>query len=234
MPVMAESMRSNYTEGFPLVQADPREDLHSTSRYLALSLKCFAWKHLEHSHLADAAPRSGAALAEKITTPSTTLSQHQATTATTLSTALEPLAATPDSPRSGPSSHITTLDGPLRAVATDVAPYVRAIVAYDLRLEAQRRALSNLLSQGGGRAGAKARTTRASRAALEGGSKAHTRRERWFPKGLDFPMVLRTGGEGWGELALAMEGPGAGAGAGAGNGTAEGSRRSSAVSSGTV
>ena len=84
-------------------------------------------------------------------------------------------------------------------VAVDVAPYVRSIITYDVRLEQQRLALSNLLSQGG-RRGKRQRTTRSSRAALEGGSKAHTRRERWFPKKLNFALALKTGGDGWNGL----------------------------------
>lgn len=47
------------------------------------------------------------------------------------------------------------------------------------------------------------RTTRASLAALEGGSKAHTRRERWFlgTTNAFFAPVLQSGGEAWQELA---------------------------------
>jgi len=73
------------------------------------------------------------------------------------------------------------------SVATDIAPYVRSIVDFDQRLEQQRQDLS------GGSQGMKPRTTRAARAALEGGSKENTRREKWFPKGLDFSAVCRTG-----------------------------------------
>jgi hypothetical protein len=45
--------------------------------------------------------------------------------------------------------------------------------------------------------GKKVRKTRAARAALEGGSKANTRRERWFSEMTDFEKVLKTAGEGW-------------------------------------
>jgi len=93
-------------------------------------------------------------------------------------------------------SQITTFDGPLSIVAEDVAPYVRSIVSYDMRLEERRLYLSNLLSQGG-RNGKRQRTTRASRAALEGGSKENTRRERWFPNSTSFSLVLQTGGKDW-------------------------------------
>ena len=87
----------------------------------------------------------------------------------------------------------------ISTIVLDIAPYVRSIVCYDIRLEEQRLELSNLLSQGG-RSG-KPRRTRASRAALEGGSKAHTRRERWFPKTTNFGLVLQTGGAGWQKVA---------------------------------
>ena len=96
---------------------------------------------------------------------------------------------------------ISTFDGPLSIITEDLAPYVRSIVSYDLRLEEQRRLLSSLFSQPG-KNGKRQRTTRASRAALEGGSKAHTRRERWFPNRTDFDSVLQTGGEGWQDIAL--------------------------------
>ena len=96
---------------------------------------------------------------------------------------------------------ISAFDGPLSVLATDLAPYVRSIVSYDLRLEDQRCQLSSLLSQPG-KNGKKIRTTRASRAALEGGSKAHTRRERWFPNHTDFGAVLETGGTEWQDVLL--------------------------------
>ncbi len=96
---------------------------------------------------------------------------------------------------------ISTFDGSLSTITEDLAPYVRSIVSYDLRLEEQRRLLSSLLSQPGNH-GKRQRTTRASRAALEGGSKAHTRRERWFPNDTNFDSVLQSGGKGWQDIAM--------------------------------
>ena len=96
---------------------------------------------------------------------------------------------------------ISTFDGSLSIITEDLAPYVRSIVAYDLRLEEHRGLLSSLLSQPG-QNNKRQRTTRASRAALEGGSKARTRRERWFPKSTNFDAVLQTGGHGWQDIAL--------------------------------
>ncbi|CAF9931208.1 MAG: hypothetical protein GOMPHAMPRED_005846 [Gomphillus americanus] len=87
-------------------------------------------------------------------------------------------------------------------VANDLAPYIRSIVSYDDRLEHERAHLNKLLSDGT-RPGKRQRTTRASRAALEGGHKASTRRERWFECELDFPLVLETGGTDWQDIAWA-------------------------------
>lgn len=44
------------------------------------------------------------------------------------------------------------------------------------------------------------RTTRASRAALEGGDKKHVRRERWFPPETDFSLILQLGGRVWQDI----------------------------------
>lgn len=129
----------------------------------------------------------------------------------------KPILGVPKGPQ------ISTFDGSLAIITEDLAPYVRSIVSYDLRLEEQRQLLSSLLSHPG-KNGKRQRTTRASRAALEGGSKAHTRRERWFPNNTDFDSVLRSGGESWQNIALkhAMAEP-----SGEGTGLDEGSQRDS-------
>ena len=108
---------------------------------------------------------------------------------------IKPVLGIPKGPQ------ISTFDGSLSVITEDLAPYVRSIVAYDLRLEEHRGLLSSLLSQPGQNS-KRQRTTRASRAALEGGSKAHTRRERWFPKNTNFDAVLQSGGQGWQDIAL--------------------------------
>ncbi|RMZ89444.1 hypothetical protein DV736_g3309, partial [Chaetothyriales sp. CBS 134916] len=79
-----------------------------------------------------------------------------------------------------------SIDGAGCSVVTEVAPYVRSIVAFDQQLRQRRFELS------GGSQGGKQRTTRAARAAQEGGDKSNTRRERWFPKELDYDAVLQT------------------------------------------
>ena len=81
-----------------------------------------------------------------------------------------------------------SLDTSSASLMTDIAPYVRSIVRYDQGLEVQRNVLA------GGMQSTKTRRTRAARAALEGGSKASTREEKWFPKRTDYAAILGTGG----------------------------------------
>ncbi|KAI1615124.1 telomere length regulation protein [Exophiala viscosa] len=83
-----------------------------------------------------------------------------------------------------------SLDNAAQSVVTDVAPYIRCIVEHDLRLEQIRNEL------GGGPHVKRQRKTRAARAALEGGTKVSTRRDKWFPEILNFSAVLATG-NGW-------------------------------------
>lgn len=89
-------------------------------------------------------------------------------------------------------------------ISEDLGPYIRAIMAFDLRLEQHRLKLSGLLSQGADGT-KKVRRTRASRAALEGGDKAFTRKERWFDTDANPSRILATGNEEWQEI-LAQQG----------------------------
>lgn len=122
-------------------------------------------------------------------------------TRTTISTAFDSIAGPSRPPLTEQrGSHISAFDGPISSVLEDVAPYVRSIVFYDLKLEEHRLQLNSLLAQNG-RNGKRMRTTRASHAALEGGSKAHTRREKWFPIDSNSTLILQSGGDGWQEIA---------------------------------
>ncbi|KAI1201222.1 hypothetical protein F5X97DRAFT_290751 [Nemania serpens] len=92
-------------------------------------------------------------------------------------------------------------DREMRLLCLDVAPYVRSIVSYDQRLYNERRARSSLLSEGGRPEKKRMRTTRAALSALEGGSRATTRGEKYFAADLNPYLVMRTGGRRWGGLA---------------------------------
>ncbi|KAL9029833.1 MAG: hypothetical protein Q9196_001978 [Gyalolechia fulgens] len=224
-PGMSEKDRANYTEGATLVQADllvdhsgASDSIAATLRVLARRIFCEAanpqqTRPLDERHIIDVLPEMvRAQLHPKPVTPQT------------LSTAFTPLSKPSRGSSASRGPLISNFDGPSASVVQDMAPYVRAIVSYDLRLEEQRRQLG--LAAQNGRDGKRARTTRASRAALEGGSKANTRRERWFPINTDFQSILDSGGKRWHEEALRRS---AADGAGTGD-DVPASRRSSVAS----
>lgn len=88
-----------------------------------------------------------------------------------------------------------------RKLTEDLGPYCRSIASFDLRLEQQRLQLNNVSSQDG-QPVRKVRKTRAARAALEGGNKASTRGERWFPPSTNYARLLQTAGPEWEDCAL--------------------------------
>ena len=194
LPEIPEKTRSDYVEGAALLQADTKIDSTGTSTSLAIALRLYA-RRLRPSY-----------------TPLTPTSViHQLPTLLEKSEAPPPVTAADMRLAFAPLSNIHALCSfmvPDSTLAVDLAPFIRSITAYDLRLENRRRRLDDLLSASSSGAGdtrnaKRMRTTRASRAALEGGAKATTRRERWFPTALNFSAVARTGGKTWGEVAFA-------------------------------
>ncbi|KAL8705685.1 MAG: hypothetical protein Q9201_001205 [Fulgogasparrea decipioides] len=202
-PKMSEKDRINYVEGYSLLQTDLLQDPTGLSDSIAATLRVFARRVFLSS---PGNPHQSVSLDEQLIEnfPDLVQARHRPgpVTHNTLSTAFEPLAKSSTlSMLALKGPFISALDSPIPTIVEDVAPYVRSIVSYDLHLEAQRRQLELTASGGRNGSGKRTRTTRASRAALEGGSKANTRRERWFPDSTNFEAVLETGGEGWQEEA---------------------------------
>ncbi|MCJ1388142.1 hypothetical protein MMC18_000987 [Xylographa bjoerkii] len=197
-PELTEKARSNYIEGFRVLQAEPQKYQSNLSTLIPLAIQVCSKKVIAEDIGKAATPLKSDILCQHITHNRSEkgLRSSIASMAGLIGIAFKSLEE--PSKRSSlqlASSQATVPGTSLSIVVSDIAPYVRSIVCYDIRLEEQRLQLSNLLSQGG-RSG-KPRRTRASRAALEGGSKAHTRRERWFPRTTNFSLVLQTGGEEW-------------------------------------
>lgn len=113
------------------------------------------------------------------------------------SMAFDPIAVS-DKSLGQPSGHLdpSVFDRTMKMITLDVAPYVRSIVAYDQRLQAERLSRSSLLSEGG-QPKKRMRQTRAAYSALEGGTRASTRREKYFSADINPHLVMRTGGVGW-------------------------------------
>ena len=199
-----EKTRNSFVEGSNVVQGEPIVDQTGVTTSMALTLRSLSRRLVQCPDIPDGAHPLSQQSIMRIIPELIKEERHssQKITKSNLPTSFEPLARSSNAViGASRGTQITSLDGPASVIATDLAPYVRSIVSYDLRLEEQRRKLSDLLSQPG-RDGMKTRTTRASRAALEGGHKAFARRERWFPKAVDFDMVLRSGGRDWQEVLL--------------------------------
>ena len=174
-------------------------DFTDTSNLLATSLRACArqiWSKAFST--ATSANRSSTLHSMPVTTMN--IQAQKQLTKSTLLAALDPIAHPKkliSTNQKGP--FISSLDGPLSIIFEDLAPYVRSIISCDIRLKEQRDRLEQLLSKEGSH-GKRLRTTRASRAALEGGNKASTRREKWFPDNPPFIPVLESGGDGWQEI----------------------------------
>ena len=191
-------MRHNYIEGSNVLQADAAIDQTGLSDSLALTLRTSARRilHCNDSDV-DTAPVTDQSILGMIPQTVEKGLLHERMTKASISLAFDPIARSQTPVLGIPKgTQISAFDGPFSVIAEDLAPYARAIVSYDLRLEEQRRQLSSLFSHPG-KDRKRARTTRASRAALEGGNKANTRRERWFPNNTNFGMILQSGGKDW-------------------------------------
>lgn len=176
-PELPDKSRTNYISGLALLQTPPQTSFSNLSTQIALTTTSL----LAHTHLIPL-PTTSAHLLSNLTSPL----PHEPLTRAAFSSALDPLASAPQTSLHAPTGlSYSALDGAFAPIATDIAPYVRSIVAFDAALAAQRMQM-----QGEGK---KARTTRAARSALEGGLRRLTRRERWFEGDVDFEAVLATG-----------------------------------------
>lgn len=92
----------------------------------------------------------------------------------------------------------------LSPITEDIAPYIRSIMVFDGRLKQFRDYLSAVSNQQNSHGEKRQRNTRASRAALEGGDKASTRKERWFPDDTNYFLVQGTGKPEWQKILFQM------------------------------
>ncbi|KAL8671028.1 MAG: hypothetical protein Q9168_004460 [Polycauliona sp. 1 TL-2023] len=197
-PRMSEKQRASYAEGSTLLEADTQSEPLGVTDSIASALRILGRRTL----LARAGMLDGHALGERSVTDALPRMVEAKQSPgrinwQKLRAIFLPLSKPSIGSSAGRAPGISSLDSQVAVVVEDIAPYVRSIVSYDLRLEEHRKQLE--LAFHGQRSSKRARTTRASRAALEGGSKANTRRERWFPGNIDVQAVLESGGVGWQE-----------------------------------
>lgn len=195
LPEITAKAREDYILGRQLLDAPVMATYDPLATTLPMSLKALARRNLSMSSSSpglEALDESSliSRIRQHISQPATA----EALTRDDLSLAFDTLAASEKGTNSSASLEASVFDHTLAPIVEDVAPYVRGIVAYDNELQKQRLKMSNLLSKGGTK---RMRNTRASHAALEGGSRTHTRAERWFKADVNGVLVMRTGGEGW-------------------------------------
>lgn len=208
-PDLHGKILDDFTVGNKLLQATPLCHYDSISLAVSTSMRLLAESQLLHRQAPSENPYPIRRFDEKCVTRD--IEHHLrmspeckgSITRKDYSIAFDPIAAS-DKILANGYLDPSVFDSTMTPICLDVAPYVRSIVSYDQRLQNERRMRSSLLSEGGQPEKKRMRTTRAALSALEGGSRATTRGEKYFAADINPYLVMRTGGRSWEELALQM------------------------------
>ena len=194
-PELSSKSRISYCEGYPLLETFERTDYTQTSRIIAGSMIRLVQTASGGPSLSRTSTDSIMSIKFREPTRHNMILSNTETLHILAPLEIPPPIFPP------PSGRLTlSIESTTPSLITDTTPYVRHIAAYDLRLKYQREELEKALSSqesGPGVVKRKGRTTRAARAALEGGRKEETRRESWFHDSLDLRSVLGTGCPEW-------------------------------------
>lgn len=200
-PPMLESHRSNYVDAHPLLQSDLLPAYNALSEEISIAsaaLISHVFRPNDHDIESACTTRIsngwGQLAMKRQVFPSTKPGFQKI---------FDPIIKARHSTSTGRLA--SSFDNGLASITEDLAPYIRAIMVFDGRLKIYRDNLHAAWAQEQGRGEVRARTTRASRAALEGSDKAFTRKERWFPDETNYYLVQGTGKPGW-QHALFQEG----------------------------
>ncbi|CAJ2506712.1 Uu.00g078980.m01.CDS01 [Anthostomella pinea] len=204
-PNIPAKNKDDFIVGRQLLEATPLHNYHTTAMDISTSLRRLARARLQADRSCPGTkpPFQGIDESQAVKTIEQhldhTLHVELPTSRVDYGLAFDPIAASEKTLAGGPLEP-SVFERTMTTISLDVAPYVRSIVAFDQRLQQQRRIRSNLLSEGGQPAKKRSRTTRSAYSALEGGSRASTRRENYFSADMNTHLVMRTGGKGWDEL----------------------------------
>ncbi|KAI9375602.1 hypothetical protein BJX61DRAFT_493518 [Aspergillus egyptiacus] len=193
-PIMPEKQKLNYVEGYQLLSANHTPDYTSLIPEIGCTFEVLLEKSFRKPRETDLETSLARKIMKDRARPKAVHPQGIELSEALVSVMRPDCAVSPSNARVD-----LAFEHGLRSIVEDITPYVRGILTFDLRLEQYRRELSRLLSVNG-RGAKRVRTTRSSRAALEGGTKAETRKERWFSPGVNVPRVLATGKKEWQEL----------------------------------
>ncbi|OQD90998.1 hypothetical protein PENANT_c001G10339 [Penicillium antarcticum] len=193
-PPLPERHRSNFLDTYPLLQSDLQIEHSSLSEAVSTTFDALLSQTFRPTTKTDLESSYASRIVGKIVrsgqfqnTPPSTLPQFQRI----FETIMRPNYSMPGPARSAPS-----FENGLAAVTEDLAPYIRGIMVFDGRLHQYRQQLYELTAQQH-RGEKRSRTTRASRAALEGGDKSSTRKERWFATDAPYYQIQATAGPEW-------------------------------------
>ncbi|KAJ5120738.1 uncharacterized protein N7515_010126 [Penicillium bovifimosum] len=202
-PPLPESHKFNYLDSYPLLHTPLQVEYSSLSEAVGSTFDALINRTFRPSSTKDLENLyANRALSKAITsaspppTPPSTLPQYQRI--------FEPIMRANYSNPTPTARHAPSFENGLAPITEDLAPYIRAIMAFDGRLQQYREQLYALTAQENGRGEKRARTTRASRAALEGGNKAFTRKERWFANDTPYYKVQNTAGPEWQNVLFQM------------------------------
>jgi DNA polymerase III delta prime subunit len=194
-PPLPEGHRSNYLDTYPLLQSDLRIEHSSLSEAVSTTFDALLSQTFRPTTNTDLESSYANRIVSKIVrsgnpqqTPPSTLPQFQRI--------FEPIMRANYSMPTPTARHAPSFENGLAAITEDLAPYIRGIMVFDGRLHQYRQKLYELTAQQQ-RGEKRSRTTRASRAALEGGDKASTRKERWFANDMPYYQVQATAGPDW-------------------------------------
>ncbi|KAJ5770184.1 uncharacterized protein N7511_002235 [Penicillium nucicola] len=193
-PPLPEGHRSNYLDTYPLLQSDLRVEHSSISESVSTTFNALLSQTFRPTTKTDLESSYASRIVGKLVrsgqpqiTPPSTLPQFQRIFETIMRPSYAML---------GPTRPAPSFENGLAAITEDLAPYIRGIMVFDGRLHQYRQQLYELTAQQH-RGEKRSRTTRASRAALEGGDKSSTRKERWFANEAPYYQIQATAGPGW-------------------------------------
>lgn len=201
-PALPDHVRFDTVQGYTLLEADPAVEYDGLSTDMALYAKVIAKRLLravKDECSGDIQSHQDSFNQGKLIELVTNRVRHEASrdqvTRQHLSAAFDPISEAPSTAPAAPGAlQSSDFDRTSSLIVEDLAPYVRAIVLHDVQLEDQRRQIQEQSNK-------RLRMTRASRSALEGGSRSSMRRDKWFEGELDPNVVLKTGSQEWYEAA---------------------------------
>ncbi|EGD97477.1 hypothetical protein TESG_04885 [Trichophyton tonsurans CBS 112818] len=192
MPPIPEKHRLDYIEGYQLLQSDHRTEFNRLSAKIGATLSTLAENFLGPAEICIGEQDDVIEHALERAAPRGPKQLHK----TAFRDAFQAIIDPPDYSTLVSNIRPLSFEHGTSVIAEDVAPYIRHIILFEMYLEQYRLRLGGLSPQNGP-PGKRARTTRASRAAVEGVDKASIRRDRWFPGRIIPEQIIATGGKGW-------------------------------------